>query len=443
MAASVAAYAKRGLSAVATINTSDDPKNTTTGQTFAVWIFYGNSTDPTSVTDNFGNTYVQKVKRPRGGPCAWLYVCENGTGGTGHYVTVNVGGGTEYPSIHFGAVNGVLAASYDLSNAVERTAQPWNIDTGVPGTLAQPDEIVFTFVGHDGDGGVDPFTETTGNFTALGQINDSSSFWISALAYRLVSSTANVASQWTNTSSSGNAALIIVAFKASAGGSIVEADATITAAVSAAMESAKLLGGVGAISADGTLAGDGAKILGGDLATSSGQLTGDFIATAVSSAVAAVSGGASTAFVSGSILSAVWAATADLQASFESNSIASSEADFSVEAAADVLFDGGAVGSAVGAIGAGADLEAISSAIVSSAFDMEAAADTDALGTLVLSAVATAVLELLLDGVGEAVQQPGTGGALTPAALLRVMRRPATNRTMNRPAGSRVMRRTG
>jgi hypothetical protein len=393
--------------------------------------------------DNKGNTFTPLGSgNSNSGNLLRGWICVNGTGGTNHIASATYSG-TSYPVLVLLEISGALTSGANDSGAYNQggdDATPYTLSTS-GANLAQTDNLVIAAFTHNASGTT---TATVGSpFTMVTQEMDTGSYWPLAVAARNTSADTTVTVSFERTNPGMQTGLLIIVIKSSAGGNIVEADAAITAAVSEAMESAKILGAVGAISADGTLIGDGAKILGGELTTSSGQLTGNFIATAVSSAVAAVSGGASTAFVGGSIISSVWAATADLQASFESNAIASSEADFTVELAADVVFAGGAVATAVGAIDAGADLEALSSAIVSAAFDMEAAADADALGTLVLSGVATAVLELLLDGVGEAIAQPGSGGALTPAALLRIMRRPATNRTMNRPAGSRVMRRTG
>ncbi|VTU38259.1 hypothetical protein H4CHR_04379 [Variovorax sp. PBS-H4] len=439
MAAAVAQFAF-GRAANSTTVTTAAMNTAGSGRSFL--IISSDTSDMSTPTDNKSNTYVALGSgNNNAGNNLRAWLCVNGTGGTGHTASgVKVSAG--YPVMMLLEISGALTSGANDSTSYAQggdDATPYTISTA-GSSLAQADNLVIAAFTHNASGSTNA---TVGSpFTIVGQEMDTNNWWPLAVAARNTSATTTVTASFERTNPGMQTGLLIIVIKSAVGGSIVEADAAISAAVSEVLEGAKILGGDGAVSADGQLAGLASKVLGGELAAS-GALDQAFVATAVASAIAAVSGESSDAFLGGSIKSAVWAATGDLQASFESNAIASSEAVFEADAAADVLFAGGAVASGVAGISAAADLGGLGSAIVSAAFAVEAAADANALGTWVLSGVATAVLELLFEAEGATVELPGGGGALTPAALLRIMRRPTTNRTMNRPAGLRLMRRTG
>lgn len=441
MAAAVAQYAIGRTSGGTSVSTSSDPKNTTaSGRTFL--IIASDAGAMNTPTDNKGNTYVACGSgNNNAGNLIRAWICVNGTGGGGHYASATLTS-TGFPVFIFLEISGALTSGAHDTGAYAQggdDATPYTLTTS-GANLAQADNLVIGAFTHNSSGTT---TSTVGSpFTMVAQEMDTNSWWPLAVAARNTSANTSVSVSFERTNPGMQTGLLLIVIKSSAAGNVVEADATISAGSDDAFTSAKLLAGVGALPMEEAGAWGGAKLLGVDW-SADGALSEAFVATAVAASVAALTAASSDAFVSGTIKSAVWAATADIQASFESNAIASSEADFTIDAAADVLFDGGAVASAAAAIDAAIDVAALSSPIVSAAFDMEGAWDAQGLGSLVLSGVASAVLQLVFEAGGELVEIPGGGGALTPAALLRIMRRPAGNRTMNRPAGSRLMRRTG
>lgn len=228
MAAAVRGSSVVGGSGVTSLDTGSF--TSATGDTIGVWFNYGVSTDPTSVTDNNGNTYTQRGKVSRaGGFTAFLYTCENATGGAGTIVTLNIGF-TEYPTLAAVAMSGVLTSSVldVLTTEGADTSQPWTLSSG---TLAQADEIVFGFVGSDSGGSSDTFTEGSG-MTKLGEVVDSNLYWTGALAYVVVSATTARVQSWTNSGGGSNSTQLVSSFKASGGGGgPTTTDATAAAGV--------------------------------------------------------------------------------------------------------------------------------------------------------------------------------------------------------------------
>lgn len=207
----VANYANAGGTEVSMVDTSDAPfDSAASGSTFVIWVAYNApSTPPESVFDNKGNEYTLKLNQTSifG---AWEYVCESGVGGAGHYATVDIGH-SDYPSMHFVELVGVLSASYDSAGASigPDSSSPFERSTG---TLTQADEIILSLIAAGGSGGVDVYEETSG-FTVLGQVNNSGVVWPSALAYKVVSATTSVTASWTITNGVGNSVVAVAGFK--------------------------------------------------------------------------------------------------------------------------------------------------------------------------------------------------------------------------------------
>lgn len=219
----VANYANAGGSGVTSVDTSATPFTSTTGSTFVICVSYNsNPGAPTSVTDNKGNTYALKLGQTTA-VNARFYICENGTGGAGHYATVSLPF-TDYPSLHFMELTGVPAGSFDQVVGAADFSSPYTATTG---TLAQADELILSYISADGSGGTDIYAETSG-FTLLGQVNDSSQFWPSAVAYKVVSATTAVPTSWTVTPSVGNTAVIVAGFKVTAGGGGITCTLAVT-----------------------------------------------------------------------------------------------------------------------------------------------------------------------------------------------------------------------
>lgn len=192
----VANYANAGGSGVDTINTSLMAfTSQATGSKFAIYITYNApAVAPELVTDSYDNVYVLKTSRTAV-VGMWEYVCEDGVGGPNHFAVVDLPH-SDYPSLHFVEMVGMAAVAYDA--AVSSTGSDYGTPfTQTSGTPSQPNEIILSYFNTDGSGGVDIFAETSG-FTLLGQVNNSSEVWPSALAFKVVSSTAQVTSAWTS-----------------------------------------------------------------------------------------------------------------------------------------------------------------------------------------------------------------------------------------------------
>lgn len=237
MAAAVRGSSVVGGSGVTSLATGSF--TSATGDTIGVWFNYGVPTDPTSVTDNKGNTYTQRGKVSRaGGFTAFHYTCENATGGAGTIVTLNIGF-TEYPTLAAAAISGVVTSSVldVLTTDGVDTAQPWTLSSG---TLSQADEIVFGFLGSDSGTSTSTFTEGSG-MTKLGEVTDSNLYWTGALAYVVVSATTARVQSWTSSVAGSNSTQIVSSFKAASGGggvtgTVAWTEANDTAAITGALE---------------------------------------------------------------------------------------------------------------------------------------------------------------------------------------------------------------
>jgi hypothetical protein len=117
------------------------------GSTFVVFTA-GTSGSVTSVTDNKGNTYAQKASGNFNGTNQWMtaWVCENGTGGSGHTVTVNYGSTSSNGAAFVEVLNG---AGLDVISAVADTSVPSITTTGNDAVLsftAGPNFTTYTAV---------------------------------------------------------------------------------------------------------------------------------------------------------------------------------------------------------------------------------------------------------------------------------------------------------
>jgi hypothetical protein len=302
MAAAVRGSSVVGGSGVTSLATGSF--TSATGDTIGVWFNYGASTDPTSVTDNKGNTYTQRGKVSRTGSfTSFLYTCENATGGAGTVVTLNIGF-TEYPTLAAVAMSGVVTSSVldVLTTDGVDTVQPWTLSSG---TLAQADEIVFGFVGSDSGGASDTFTEGSG-MTKLGEVVDSNLYWTGALAYVVVAATTARVQSWTNSGGGSNSTQIVASFKASGGGG---GPTTTTATAAAGVAT---VSGVGASSAKttGTAAAGTATVAGVGSSTAVTTATAAAGSATVSAVGAAVILTTATAAAGAATVSGVGSSTA-------------------------------------------------------------------------------------------------------------------------------------
>lgn len=435
MAAAVAQYAigrtSNGTSVTtAAINTAGS------GRTFLV--VASDAGDMSTPTDNKSNTYTALGSgNSNAGNLLRAWICVNGTGGSGHQAT-GTKSSAGYPSMLLLEISGALTSGANDSGAYNQGGDdftPYTLTT-TGASLAQADNLVVGAFTHNNSGTTDA---TVGSpFTMVGQESDSTQYWPLAVASRNTSATDPVTVSFERTNPGMQTGLLIIVIKSAAGGSIVEADATITGASTDAFEGQKLLAMLAAVDAASTDAYLGSKVLGGDTAQTATS-TDAWVGTGVSAGVVALTASSTDAYVSGSILSAVWAAVGDVAALFESNAIASAEGDFAALADAEVLFVGTGVAGAAATFDTLAELQMLRGAIIAADFAMDGELQGDWPATAIRSGVAQLVADAIV--AWQTGYMPGDGGSTNPASILRRMRRDGQLRSMTSARPARKMTR--
>ena len=162
-----------------------------TGSTFIVGVHNTDAGALTGLSDNKGNTYTPLGDEIGADPASRLYICEDGTGGSGHIVTAT-----------FSPAQAAVVLFLEITSAdpLDQNAAA-KIDSASPFTSNSitPTAATATLISYiAGDSGSNPATmaESTG-FTIAQQETNASSFWAGALAYREVSAIAAYSSSWT------------------------------------------------------------------------------------------------------------------------------------------------------------------------------------------------------------------------------------------------------
>lgn len=144
------------------------------------------------------------------------YVAENITG-SGSTVATPSWTGTPAATGWLVEVTGAATASLDVNVQVSAKASPYTLASG---TLGQANECLIVFVAND-DGSSAVYTASSpAGLTILGQNNDTTNFWTSAVAKLLVTSTASVSPTFT-LSAGTNVAIKIATFKEANTGTLV------------------------------------------------------------------------------------------------------------------------------------------------------------------------------------------------------------------------------
>lgn len=153
-----------------------------------------------SIVDVAGNTLslVGSTQTGNGNKEA-LYVCENAPFGSAvNNVIVNFSAAA-FPSLFFGALLNVAAASLENSSVTTGTGFPYTASTGV---MSQADMIILYMLGTST--GVNPSTFTFGNgFAKIDEETDASQYWTGAIGYLVVASTASVTASATHNDTGG------------------------------------------------------------------------------------------------------------------------------------------------------------------------------------------------------------------------------------------------
>jgi hypothetical protein len=160
-----------------------------------------------SLSDSKGNTYVLVGSERDSNPVRGrLYYCENGTGGSGHYVTLTIAS-SEYKSILFVEVTGGASGILDKNAGAGDATSPFS--SGATATTTQATELLLGFSGDSST--VTPTltytpssaTPSTGWTQVSGAtITDNQNYWCGATYSNSVSATGDYT--WSYTVSGGN-----------------------------------------------------------------------------------------------------------------------------------------------------------------------------------------------------------------------------------------------
>lgn len=145
-----------------------------------------------------------------------VFVAENVTV-SGSVVATPSWTGTPFSTGWLVEVTGAAAASLDINVQVNAKASPYTLATG---TLGQADECLIVLVANDDGSNVDYTESSPGGLTIIGENNDTTNFWTSAVAKLVVASTASVSPTFT-LSAGTNVAMKIASFIGSGGGTLV------------------------------------------------------------------------------------------------------------------------------------------------------------------------------------------------------------------------------
>ena len=199
-----------GTTASGTTLSTASGTSAASGSTFFIGVSYDNASSITSVSDSKGNTYTivgSEINNTSGTFKSAVYKCENGVGGASHTATVNVSPAATI-SLHLFEVDGGTPI-VDVSNQGTDNSSPWQSPSV---TQTYPIETLVSYITTDGT--------TAGTFTAQAGMTKGASFVDSGVTFwpgGFASTTVNVAGgrigSWTDTSTSANAAVHIIALK--------------------------------------------------------------------------------------------------------------------------------------------------------------------------------------------------------------------------------------
>lgn len=248
------------------------------GSSFIAFATYG-AGNFTSIADNKGNTWTLIDTPPDvfGADRGRWYMALNGTGGSGHTLTINSSGSSVVAGLLEITHPGTL--SMFGSFAVEDTSSPYTTSSISPGSV---DTLLVTwFYAFSGD---NPATNTEGGLTGstvqLDQ-TDGSNLRAQALATAAVNGGTHTPS-WTQSSYTANAGVFFAAFQDTGGGAI-------TGSISLSVSPAGALTGTGALagSVAVTVAPSGALTGAGALA---GSVPLSFVPAGILTGAGAIAG---------------------------------------------------------------------------------------------------------------------------------------------------------
>jgi hypothetical protein len=199
-----------GSTASGTTVTTASATSAASGSTFLIGVSIDNPSTMSTPTDSKGNTYTLvgvEINSAAGLFKSAVYKCENGVGGAGHTASVAITPANTI-SLHLFEVDGGTPI-VDVSNQGTDNASPWQSPSV---TQTYPLETLVSYITTDGS--------TAGTFTAQAGMTKGASFidsgvtvWPSGFASVTTDVAGGRIGSWTDTSTSANAAVHIIALK--------------------------------------------------------------------------------------------------------------------------------------------------------------------------------------------------------------------------------------
>lgn len=208
---------QQGSQSGSATTTSGTATTQATGSAFVIFCIWDSNKDWVSIADNklnTGFTQIQSELTFGGSGKIRAYYLENALGGAGHtftFVVSNTGTSTIlWVELLGGLTSGILDAN---PAATTDAATPYV--TASTGTLAQANEAVVAMAAND-TGNNTAFANSSG-YTIQQEVDDGGSFWVTAIATKIVAATTAESCSFTRTGG-GTWGLQIASFKAAAGG---------------------------------------------------------------------------------------------------------------------------------------------------------------------------------------------------------------------------------
>lgn len=211
MAISVGQHIEAHGNSAAGTRTTSSVNTQASGSSFLIFIL-SNTNGPT-VSDSMGNSY-STVDTAQGGNIGTFlylccYLCENGSGGTGHtFSSTNC-----YNIFAIEIVGGVTTSLVDTNQKAYDSAQAWVTASMTP---TQDGDLIVCCCCEGSSG--NPAALTPTYTSILDSVTNGASYWIGAVASLVQGSAAAFQESWSDSTGGSGGLVWQVAMKAAAGG---------------------------------------------------------------------------------------------------------------------------------------------------------------------------------------------------------------------------------
>lgn len=218
MALSIGA-SQKGTSTTSPVTTASMTSQAT-GSTFIAFMMWEGATF-TSIADSKSNTWSLLGSEQAFGPgsarCR-MYSCVNGTGGASHTVTLTTGAGSIYASLFLLELLGVATSSAQDGTTQQGTdsASPYTRSI----TTTNADDVLIAGISTNSGTNPSSLSESSG-FTIQQEQTNATIQYTGGIATRIVSAIDTYTPSFTQTGGASTSGMILVAFKAAAGGASI------------------------------------------------------------------------------------------------------------------------------------------------------------------------------------------------------------------------------